>query len=612
MKLFICLAFFLGFTSVFGQNPDLGQSVSDLKQKIEKASLNGDRLKWMDSLCDLIEDKTEYQYEAIARQTIDYALELDSTRVALDNGISLLSYLRSDLGKPEQAIIFFNDLRDKVPLNKDFLELTYFYDGAADSYERHGDFDRAILNYEKACTFAGKMNDSIRMGTLKSYIGELLCFKGDFQKAAATLQESIEMLKVGPSRKIFRAKGTLAILYSQNGFQKEAKKIRLDILREARINQDYKALYGEFYNQAFDEWLHGSQKERLRYLDSARLYVYDDFRRQELLVAQLSAYSENGLVEKMKATKHMLDEHIKTHPSIEMDEYELAMGQYEYAMGNFKKAALWGEKEYDKAIAMPYYENTFSVHKFLSKVYSRLGDYKKSLTHFKAYSKIRDSIESVQKANGFSYYQSLYEVEKKDMEIAAQKSKISLLDKQNTIKRQWILFGGIGVFVLLLILYYRHKQKALENKILMAEITYKKKDLKDLALDITHNRQWALVLAEKLKDVKSSTGKRRAIELDKLETEIKNKIRVDETTEDFHNKVELLSSSFYGRLKEAYPDLTKSEIRLCSLIRMNMNTKQIATLQNINPSSVKTSRNRLRKKLNLMPGDDLNAFIASY
>ncbi|MGD1945887.1 MAG: helix-turn-helix transcriptional regulator [Croceivirga sp.] len=73
-----------------------------------------------------------------------------------------------------------------------------------------------------------------------------------------------------------------------------------------------------------------------------------------------------------------------------------------------------------------------------------------------------------------------------------------------------------------------------------------------------------------------------------------------------------MSSSFYARLNDQFEGLTKTDVRLCSFIKLNLNTKQIATLQNINPSSVKMSRNRLRKKLHLTPEADLSSFLQTF
>ena len=91
-----------------------------------------------------------------------------------------------------------------------------------------------------------------------------------------------------------------------------------------------------------------------------------------------------------------------------------------------------------------------------------------------------------------------------------------------------------------------------------------------------------------------------------------DKIWVDKSADDFYTKIDALSSSFYDKLTTQFEGLTKTEIRLCSLIKLDLDTKQIAALQNINPSSVKKSRNRLRKKLNLSPEEDLDAFLKTF
>lgn len=200
--------------------------------------------------------------------------------------------------------------------------------------------------------------------------------------------------------------------------------------------------------------------------------------------------------------------------------------------------------------------------------------------------------------------------------LKTQESKISLLNTKNRVKSQWIIFGSLAAILVMGLLYYRYKQrvkyKDLQNKLLNSEIEYKKKDLTNFAVNISNNQEWALSLAEKMEGLKNSTGRKRAKELEDLDNEIKNKIWVDKSADDFYTKIDALSSSFYHRLTTQFEGLTKTEIRLCSLIKLDLDTKQIAALQNINPSSVKMSRNRLRKKLNLSPQDDLNAFLRTF
>lgn len=59
--------------------------------------------------------------------------------------------------------------------------------------------------------------------------------------------------------------------------------------------------------------------------------------------------------------------------------------------------------------------------------------------------------------------------------------------------------------------------------------------------------------------------------------------------------------NFSDTLKSKYSNLTRGDLRMCALLSMDMDTKHIAKLLNINPESVKKSRQRLRAKLGLNP-----------
>ncbi|MEY4703379.1 MAG: hypothetical protein RIR96_1276, partial [Bacteroidota bacterium] len=52
-------------------------------------------------------------------------------------------------------------------------------------------------------------------------------------------------------------------------------------------------------------------------------------------------------------------------------------------------------------------------------------------------------------------------------------------------------------------------------------------------------------------------------------------------------------------LKETYPTISPNEIKLCTYLRMNLSTKEIAQLMNISVRGVEIGRYRLRKKLGL-------------
>lgn len=49
----------------------------------------------------------------------------------------------------------------------------------------------------------------------------------------------------------------------------------------------------------------------------------------------------------------------------------------------------------------------------------------------------------------------------------------------------------------------------------------------------------------------------------------------------------------------SYPEVSNNDLRLMSLLKLNLSSKEIANILNISVEGVKKARYRLRKKLNL-------------
>jgi ligand-binding sensor domain-containing protein/DNA-binding CsgD family transcriptional regulator len=79
--------------------------------------------------------------------------------------------------------------------------------------------------------------------------------------------------------------------------------------------------------------------------------------------------------------------------------------------------------------------------------------------------------------------------------------------------------------------------------------------------------------------------------------------------ENAMKNLKLSQQGFFKELKERYPNLTSNDLRLCSYLRLNFNSKEIAQLLNISTRSVEISRHRLRKKLKLKNNENLFDFL---
>jgi DNA-binding CsgD family transcriptional regulator len=76
---------------------------------------------------------------------------------------------------------------------------------------------------------------------------------------------------------------------------------------------------------------------------------------------------------------------------------------------------------------------------------------------------------------------------------------------------------------------------------------------------------------------------------------------------EFHFKKS--NPDFFINLNKLHPQLTSNDVRICAFIKLNIPSKQMASLLNINPKSLEMTRYRLRKKLGLANRIDLYSYI---
>lgn len=93
---------------------------------------------------------------------------------------------------------------------------------------------------------------------------------------------------------------------------------------------------------------------------------------------------------------------------------------------------------------------------------------------------------------------------------------------------------------------------------------------------------------------------------------IENSFASDSDWNDFKERFKALNPDFVTSLMAKHADLSKSEIRLLTLIRIGYSQKEIATILNIAPDSVKKLRSRARKKLNLQDSVSLTDYLLKF
>lgn len=86
----------------------------------------------------------------------------------------------------------------------------------------------------------------------------------------------------------------------------------------------------------------------------------------------------------------------------------------------------------------------------------------------------------------------------------------------------------------------------------------------------------------------------------------------DETSwNSFEEQFQRVHPTFVETLRQHCPELSSVELRVCSLIRLNLSSKEVGRVLHIAPRSVDVYRYRIRKKLELGTEESLTAYLAS-
>ena len=214
----------------------------------------------------------------------------------------------------------------------------------------------------------------------------------------------------------------------------------------------YGHLTSFYYNAATDARKQGMGKERIENLllafDNSKKTNNPEFYEISMLAGIVIAYSQLDSI--TNAEKYLAEIEKKDKEQLKgrnREPYLDALKNFAFAKKDYSRALRYGKEHLAIKKGGTHYEEIQFSEKFMADVYEAIGNKEAAYVHFKNYTILKDSISSVQKVKALSFYQTLYETEKRDLKIKAQESDIALLDARNEVKNQWLIFGGLGLGV---------------------------------------------------------------------------------------------------------------------------------------------------------------------
>jgi tetratricopeptide (TPR) repeat protein len=346
--------------------------------------------------------------------------------------------------------------------------------------------------------------------------------------------------------------------------------------------------------------------------------------------------AELALKEAIKLSESIQDIQLISNATQNLASLYFKLGQNDQALAYALKAKDLAGKSHELDLEK-------MVFQLISQIYEAKGDYQQSLLYHKKYTTLHDSLFNVDNTQRFNELQTVFETAQKEQQIALMKNEQEkqLLETKMLKARQRVILGAaVAIILLFIVLVYNiiirrkkdkeiHRQKELFHKKaqelseaelekrriqeeeLRQSVLYKSKQLSTHALHMMQKNTLLQEIQDDIKTLSKKVPANERMEYRRINQQINQSLRADNDWDVFKLYFEEVNRDFYTQLNEISPELTTNDHRLCALIKLNMNSKEMASVLNVAPNSIKSSRYRLKKKLGLDMEADLEEFIRS-
>ena len=325
------------------------------------------------------------------------------------------------------------------------------------------------------------------------------------------------------------------------------------------------------------------------------------------------------------------------------------MGQVYYLQKQYDTAIALLEKDYHISMSYKYFDNAANSLQWAARANAAVG--KKA----KALQQVREAMELIKKMpdNGYQqniyyaavevfklngmddsavYYSGLYQklhdsLERKiatsslaisTMRLNEEKSRYNIRrmqqDKQSQmLQRNFIILGIVLLAIISVLvvnkqrikLKYQQQSMEKEKQIRETEMEAARQQMEMFTQNIIEKTSLIEKLEQQMQESNVSAGQQETITALSGLT-----ILTEEDWDKFKMLFEKIYPMFFQHLKTKAPDITLAEQRMAALTRLQLTTRQMASMQGISPDSVHKTRQRLRQRLGVSNDTNLEEYFA--
>jgi tetratricopeptide (TPR) repeat protein len=214
---------------------------------------------------------------------------------------------------------------------------------------------------------------------------------------------------------------------------------------------------------------------------------------------------------------------------------------------------------------------TADLHHSLARAYEAIGKFPEALDHQKRYAELQEQLYGEERQRAIAEMQVRFDVERAEREREM----------------------------------FRLKSEHLEEM-----MEQRSKELTSMAMHLVQKNAFLQKLRKDTVQLATEHPKSKGV-LDTLLRAIAENLHGDEDWQRFEQEFQLVHHDFMRMLSQQYPRLTPAELKVCTLLKINLSNKEIANLLSVSLRNVESHRYSIRKKLGLPSDANLTAHLVS-
>ena len=270
----------------------------------------------------------------------------------------------------------------------------------------------------------------------------------------------------------------------------------------------------------------------------------------------------------------------------------------------------------------------------LYELYLKQGEHQKALETYQEYVAFKDSIDNMKMQQTLLELDTKYKTAEKERQIEHMKYQKKVDDANNKLLITTITTVVIILIFIVLMLFFKrrkdhqlHQQKMLvyekekmltkaelaereaREKQMADELEFKTRQLASHAMNMMQKNRLLHEVTEAISERMKHVDEEGKTGLKAIKHKLEQSLNAEKDWELFKLYFEQINKDFFTKLKKINPNLTSHDYRLAALTKLNLSIKEMASVLNISPNSLKNARYRLKKKLQLEDEDSLTTVI---